>query len=190
MFRKSRRDRVGNIGQAVPVRTTIWNSFTRPFAAILGSAILTLFASPPLCLAAKPERPSARLQPLTYTNVISFFREALRRAPVTVDKRCAIFAEGEWKSPNVYSHSVIIVENADDDVEITFVMTGDEGMNWVNEFIDSQFFNQRETEAFFGVLNRGLGKHNSNIGRFRVELSRWEPRHHEIVVLSLTPRQR
>jgi hypothetical protein len=142
-------------------------------------------------LAAPQSRPARRpgLRALTFENGVSFFREALGRRPVKVDARIAIFAEGEWKNRNVYNHCVIFLENADEDLQITFVMSGDEGMNWVNEFFDSQFFNRRETEALFALLNRGLGQHRANIGRFRVELSRWEPHHHEIVVLSLTPRR-
>lgn len=127
---------------------------------------------------------------LTYCNAVSFFREALRRPPTTVDARCAIFSEGEWKNAGVYNQSVIMVENADEDLEIIFIMTGDEGMNWVNEFLDSRFFEKRETEALFGLLNSGPGTHRAKLRRFRVELSRWAPRHHEIVVLSLTPLRR
>ena len=152
-------------------------------------AVIMLFALQDVMAAPKP-RDVARQKPLTFTNAISFFREALGRPPLKVDQRTAIFAEGEWKNANIYNHSAIIVENADDDVEITYVMSGDEGMNWVNEFFDSHFFDQRETESLFALLNRGPGTHKANVGRFRVELSRWEPRHHVIVVLSLRPRRR
>lgn len=152
-------------------------------------ALTLLLTAAPDAFAAPQQQPreSRQLKPLTFTNAVAFFREALRRRPVKVDKRTAIFAEGEWKNANVYNHSVIVVENADEDVEITFIMTGDEGMNWVNEFIDSRFFSQAETEALFGLSNRGLGTRRANIGRFGVELSRWEPRHHEIVVISVQP---
>lgn len=143
-------------------------------------------------LAASPSRSERRSgsRPLTFANSVAFFREALGRSPMKTDARLAIFAEGEWKNPNVYNHSIILLENADEDLQITFVMTGDEGMNWVNEFFDSQFFERSETEALFALLNRGLGQRKENIGRFRVELSRFQPRHHEILVLSLTPRRR
>ena len=154
--------------------------------ARLLALMLLLAAAPDTFAAPQPPREGRQVRPLTFTNAVAFFREALRRRPVKVDQRTAIFAEGEWKNADVYNHSVIVVENADEDVEITFIMTGDEGMNWVNEFIDSAFFTQRETESLFGLLNRGLGTRKATIGRFRVELSRWEPRHHEIVVVSLT----
>lgn len=153
-------------------------------------AVITIFALQHVSAAPKQPREVAPQKPLTFANAISFFRDALRRPPIKVDQRTAIFAEGEWKNANVYNHSAIIVENADDDVEITCVMSGDEGMNWVNEFFDSHFFDQRETESLFALLNRGPGTHKANVGRFRVELSHWEPRHHVIVVLSLRPRRR
>jgi len=153
-------------------------------------ALITAFASPYVSAAPKQPPDVARQKPLTFTNAISFFREALRRPPLKIDQRTAIFAEGEWKNANIYNHSAIIVENADDDVEITYFMSGDEGMNWVNEFLDSQFFVKSETESLFALLNSGPGTHTANVGRFRVELSHWEPRHHVIVVLSLRPRRR
>lgn len=143
-------------------------------------------------LAAPPARSARRaeLRLLTFANSVSFFREALGKRPLKADARIAIFAEGEWTNRNVYNHSAIFLENADEDLQITFVMSGDEGMNWVNEFFDSQFFNKQETEALFGLLNRGLGQRSKDIGRFRVELTHFQPRHHEIIVLSLTPKRR
>ena len=131
-----------------------------------------------------------QLRPLTFGNVVAFFREALGRSPLKTDARTAVFAEGEWKNRDIYNHSLIFIENADEDVEVTFVVSGDEGMNWVNEFFDSPFFQRAETEALFGLLNSVRGSRRANIGRFTVELSHWQPRHHEIVVLSLTRRAR
>ena len=157
---------------------------------ICAVAVIMLFALQDVAGAPKQPREVAKLKPLNFASVTAFFREALGRAPVKVDKRTTIFAEGEWKNANLYNHSAIIVENADDDVEITYLMRGDEGMNWVNEFFDSHFFVKSETESLFGLLNSGPGTHKATVGRFRVELSRWEPRHHVIVVLSLTPRRR
>jgi hypothetical protein len=40
------------------------------------------------------------------------------------------------------------------------------------------------------MLNSGPGAHRGKMPRFQVELSRWQPRHHEIVVVSLTPKSR
>ncbi len=151
---------------------------------------ITFLTSQQLDAAAKPREHSAKRQPLTFGNVTSFFQDALRRAPLKVYKRCSIFSEGEWTNANWYNHSVIVVEKADEDVEVTFIMTGDEGMNWVNEFLDSPFFQRSETESLFQLLNNGHGTRRAKVGRFAVELSRWQPRHHEIVVLSLTPRKR
>ena len=48
--------------------------------------------------------------------------------------RCAIFFEGEWKSANVYNYGVIMVENSDEDIQITFYLTDAHEMNWVTEF--------------------------------------------------------
>lgn len=61
---------------------------------------------------AKPSEKLARtsVQPLTYTNLVSHFKAADFRA-TEVQKRCTIFFEGEWKSADVYSYGVILVEN-------------------------------------------------------------------------------
>lgn len=150
---------------------------------------LTFFTSNACAAPPKSTARPAALRPLTFANVVAFFQEALGHPALKTDARIALFAEGEWANPNVYNHSVIFVENADEDVEITFIMSGDEGMNWVNEFFDSAFFTRSETESFFQLLNNGTGKRRAKLGRFAVEFSRWQPHHHEIVVLSLTPRK-
>lgn len=142
-------------------------------------------AAPP-----KSAQPLVGGRPVTFANTVAFFRKALGRAPLKADARIALFAEGEWTNPNVYNHSAIFIENADEDMEVTFMMSGDEGMNWVTEFFDSPFFTRRETEAFFQLFHSGLGTRRKNVGRFKVEMSRWRPHHHEIVVLSLTPSTR
>jgi len=63
---------------------------------------------------------SAAKQPFTYANVVSSFKEAHLRA-TEVQARCTIFFEGEWKNPNVYDYCVIMVENSDQDVQVTFI---------------------------------------------------------------------
>src|SRR5688500_10139805 len=100
----------------------------KSFARLLAVALIIATQS---AVAAPPPATTKQLKPLTFTNAVAFFRGALRRPPLKVDQRTAIFAEGEWKNADVYNHSAIMVENADDDLSITFIMTGDEGMNWV-----------------------------------------------------------
>ena len=93
---------------------------------------------------AKRKQDIATVKPLTYANVVSFFKEARFRA-TEVQKRCTVFFEGEWKNANIYNYCLIIVENSDEDIQVTFYFTDDYEMNWVNEFLDSPFFNQKET---------------------------------------------
>src|SRR5439155_21950141 len=90
--------------------------------------------------------------PLTFANAVSFFKAAKFRA-TEVQPRCAIFFEGEWKSANVYNYGVIMVENSDEDIQVTFYLTDAHEMNWVTEFLDSQFFNRNETEKLFQLMN-------------------------------------
>jgi hypothetical protein len=121
--------------------------------------------------------------------VVSFFRQAHLR-PTEVQKRCLIFFEGEWKNPDIYSYCVILVENSDEDIQVTFYLTDAHEMNWVTEFLDAPFFAQVETEKLFGLINSGHDVRGEKIGRFRVDFHRWQPHHAQILVFSFTPTQR
>ena len=54
--------------------------------------------------------------------------------------RCVIFFEGEWKSANVYNYGVIMVQNSDEDIQVTFYLTDAHEMNWVTEFLGFSVF--------------------------------------------------
>jgi hypothetical protein len=68
----------------------------------------------------KPD--NAIVKPLTCLNVVSSFKSAGLRA-TEVQKRCTVFFEGEWKNANIYSYCLIIVENSDEDIQVTFYLT-------------------------------------------------------------------
>ena len=131
-------------------------------------------------------RPPAAKQSFTYGNVISFFKSTHLR-PTEVQPRCTIFFEGERKNPKVYDYCVIMVENSDQDIQVTFYLTDAHEMNWVTEFLDSPLFKRDETEKLFGVVNSAREVRGKNVGRFRVDFHHWQPRHAEIIVFSFTP---
>lgn len=124
--------------------------------------------------------------PLTFANAMSFFKAAKFRA-TEVQPRCVIFFEGEWKNPNVYDYCVIMVENSDQDIQITFHLTDAHEMNWVTEFLDSQFFNRSETERLFTLMNAGKDVRGEKVGRYRVDFHHFQPRHAELLVFSFRP---
>jgi hypothetical protein len=124
--------------------------------------------------------------PLTFANTVSFFKAAKFRA-TEVQPRCVIFFEGEWKNANVYNYCVIMVEKSDEDVQVTFYLTDAHEMNWVTEFLDSQFFNRSETEKLFTLMNAGKDVRGQSVGRYRVDFHHWQPRHAELLVFSFTP---
>lgn len=135
---------------------------------------------------AKSKSDMARVQPLTYANVVSHFKSAGLHT-TEVQKRCTIFFEGEWKNANVYNYGIIIVENSDEDVQVTFYFTDAHEMNWVTEFVDAPFFTKTETQKLFELINSGRDVRREKIGRFsRVDFHHWKPRHAEIIVFSLT----
>jgi hypothetical protein len=129
---------------------------------------------------------TANVKPLTYANVVSLFKSAHLRA-TEVQKRFTVFFEGEWKNANIYNYCLIIVENSDEDTQVTFYLTDAHEMNWVTEFIDAPFFARDETEKLFALMNSGREIRGKNIGRFQVDFHRWQPRHAEIIVFSFTP---
>ena len=136
----------------------------------------------------KPQ--TAATQPFTYANVVSHFKSAHLRA-TEVQKRCTVFFEGEFKNANIYDYCLIIVENSDEDVQVTFYLTDAHEMNWITEFLDAPYFAQNETQKLFDLMNAGREARAKSIGRFRVDYHRWQPRHAEIFVFSFTPlRQR
>ena len=137
----------------------------------------------------RQKQATARLEPLTFENVVSFFKQAHFR-PTEVQKRCVIFFEGQWKNADSYNYCVILVENSDEDIQVTFYLTDAHEMNWVTEFLDAPFFARAETENLFGLINSNDEVRGKKIGRFRVDFHRWEPRHAQILVLSFTPTQR
>ena len=159
---------------------------------------LTLLALTTLAFSAcvtteKPARstvPRGDSTPLTFENVTSFFSDTLHIRPTEVQKRCVIFYEGEWKNAKTYNYCVIIVENSDEDLQVTFYITDDREVNWVTEFLDSPFFTRNETENLFRLLHQERHARAERVGCFRVDVSHWEPRHAEIIVVGFTPLRR
>jgi hypothetical protein len=133
-----------------------------------------------------PKMQAAKVEPLTYANVVSHFKAAHLRT-TEVQKRCTIFFEGEWKTADIYNYCLIVVENSDEDIQVTFYLTDAHEMNWLTEFVDAPFFTQSETQKLFGLINSGHEVRGQGIGRFRVDFHHWQPRHAQILVFSFTP---
>lgn len=155
----------------------------------IGFAIIFLIGTVLSATSARQNQTAANLEPLTFENVVSFFKQAHLR-PTEVQKRCVIFFEGQWTRPDSYSYCVILVENSDEDIQVTFYLTDAHEMNWVTEFLDAPFFARGETENLFGLINSSQEVHRKKIGRFRVDFHRWEPRHAQILVFSFSPTRR
>lgn len=156
----------------------------RSLAIIILSAIA--FAGSSTAAESGKRKPdTATVKPLTYPNVVSSFKSAGLRA-TEVQKRCTVFFEGEWKNASIYNYCLIIVENSDEDIQVTFYLTDAHEMNWVTEFVDAPFFAPAETQKLFGLINSGHDVRAEKVGRFRVGFHRWEPRHAQILVFSFT----
>jgi hypothetical protein len=94
---------------------------------------------------------------------------------------------GQRRSANVYNDGIVIVENSDEDVQLTFYLTDAHEMSWVIEFLDVPFFARDETQRLFGLVNADRNVSGERVGRFHVDFHRWQPRHAEILVFSFTP---
>ncbi len=136
--------------------------------------------------AARPVAAPETGRALTFANVRSYFSDTLKFRPTEVQERCVIVYQGEWVSPQVYNYCVIILENSDEDLQLTFYLTDDREMNWVTEFLDNPFFTRHETENLFRLLHREKHARGERVGRFRVDLSHWEPKHAQIIVISFS----
>jgi len=136
--------------------------------------------------AAPPAKTNDSLQPFTYSHVVAYFKATGLRA-TEVQRRCTVFFEGEWKNADAYAYALIVVENSDEDVQVTFYITDAHEMNWVTEFLDAPFFARSETEQLFDLVNADRQTKGKEIGRFRIDYYHWQPRHAEIVVFSFTP---
>ena len=151
---------------------------TALIAAILALAQSASFASNP--------KASSASQPLTYQNIVKHLTATGLRA-TEVQKRCTVFFDGEWKNADIYNYAVILVENSDEDVQISFYLTDAHEMNWITEFLDAPFFTAAETQKLFGLVNGHGSTDRAIIGRYRVEFHHWRPKHADIFVFSFTP---
>jgi hypothetical protein len=150
---------------------------------------LVAVASVGSALAAEPAKGKSvptTVRPLTYANVVSHFKEA-RLHPTEVQKRCTVFFEGEFKNADIYNYCLIIVENSDEDIQVTFYLTDAHEMNWITEFLDAPFFTPGETKKLFSLISEHASTRPENVGRYRVDFHHWQPKHAEIFVFSFTP---
>jgi hypothetical protein len=152
-------------------------------AIIITAVLISALAGVALGVQHKGEQ----IESLTYSNIVSFFKSTGLRV-TEVQKRCTVFFEGQWTNPNIYNYCLIIVENSDQDVQVTFYLTDAHEMNWVSEFLDAPYFARNETERLFALMNAGSNNAAAKVGRYRVDFHRWQPRHAEILVFSFTKR--
>jgi hypothetical protein len=80
-----------------------------------------------------------------------------------------------------------MVENSDEDVQVTFYLTDAHETNWITEFLDAPFFARNETEKLSALSIQKRDVRGEKIGRCRVDFHRWQPRHAELFVFSFTP---
>jgi hypothetical protein len=162
---------------------------SKMISRIVTMAVAALFLSTVAALAATKQRrnDNQTFEILTYKTVVSHFKAAGLRT-TEVQKRCTIFFEGEWENTNVYDYALIVIENSDEDVQVTFYFTSAHEMNWVTEFLDAPFFTKRETEKLFALVNAHKSTETKDVGRYRVEFHHWQPKHAQILVFSFTPK--
>lgn len=128
----------------------------------------------------EPDSRKASPQPtrqLSYENTIGFFKETLKERPLKGASALVQFSLKASIRVQTSTATVIILENSDEDLEITFYISDDRGMFWISEFIESGFFNRSETQSLFALLHSSSGDRMTRVGRYHVELTRAEPHH-------------
>jgi hypothetical protein len=161
-------------------RKTIRASRLRTFgSAFIG--VLTLSSGSGSAPAAEKHPQSL---PLNFNNAVAFFKETLGKQPPEVHKRCVVFYEGEWATRTRYRHSVITVEESEEDLAITFCITDDRGADWIKRFVHGPFFTDAETNELIGMLAHRDHRQSGQVGRFDVEAAHLVARRTEVVVLS------
>jgi hypothetical protein len=121
---------------------------------------------------------------LNFINAVAFFKETLGKRPPEVHKRLVVFYEGEWATQTRYRHSVITVEESEEDLAITFCITDDQGADWINRFVRGPFFTPTEANELSGMLAHKDHRQSDRVGRFDVEVAHMAARRTEVVVLS------
>jgi len=150
--------------------------------ALLASVLLTGCANAPSTASAGGQPGDPRL---SYQAIVNHFNETGMQQAV-VQTRCTVFSEGVWASAAHYDYCLIVVENSDEDVQVTFYLTDAHEMNWITEFLDSPFFTRAEMEKLFGMVSAEREVRAAPVGRYRVDFHHWQPRHAQIFVFSFT----
>jgi hypothetical protein len=120
----------------------------RIIISILATILLIGSAFPAQCSKSPPE--TVNPQPLTYANIVSHFKAAHLRV-TEVQNVAPSFPRANSRAPT-YNYGIIIVENSDEDVQLTFYLTDAHEMNWVTEFLDARFFARAVKQKSFLAL--------------------------------------
>ena len=72
--------------------------------------------------------------------------------PISAHQRCKnaapSFSKENGPTANVYNYCLIIIENSDEDLQVTFYLTDAHEMNWITEFLDARFYAIGDGEPF------------------------------------------
>ena len=105
-----------------------------------------------------------QILPFTFNEVVRYFEDALAMAPQERFVDEAIFRGGTYYE-NFYT---ITVTRHGPDVRVAFNVIDDYGMTLVREFFEAPFFQKRESEQFYALLDGRNVTRTLHLSRFNV----------------------
>lgn len=93
--------------------------------------------------------PALQLLPFTFRDTVHYFQDALAQFPNEVRANEVVFRGGNHRD-NFYSITVVSYGS---DILVKFDVMDDYGMTLLREFFEAPFFQRRESEQFYALLD-------------------------------------
>lgn len=149
--------------------------------------ILAALAMIAVSAAAAPIGPIEPAAPLEYSKVIQLFTRMTGVKPTPLHPLCAVFSLGELFRRSDHVESVIVVTEDAPNFAVSFLISGNHGMNFVSEFFEAPFFTRAESEEFYRILYGPPGTTTEKFTHFTLTFSRLDTPEWRFIAMSFAP---
>lgn len=163
------------------MNTSTFRSPLRRLRCLMVVALTTLFS-----LGGWAADPS----PLPFAPVVKYFAKVTGARPWKVHDQCIVFSLSEPSVAKDHHECLIMVTADPNRLAVSFLVSGEFGMNFVREFFESPFFGASETAAFYATLGTPPGSTTYSADRFTVEITRAETPEWMFLSMSFGPPSR
>ena len=150
------------------------------------SVIRTAIAVALLATSPQPVR-IEKPAPLEFDPVVALFKKMTKVLPARMHGRCVVFSLGEAYRANDHVESIIVVTEDPPRLAVSFLISGDYGMNFVSEFFEAPFFTRDESEKFYALLYAPMGNSAARFPRFTLDFTRVETPEWHFISMSFGP---